>query len=295
MRKIYLLLYVVFLIFIFPTRSLAIGELEQSNASPSGSPEAEETVQPTTAPDLTQKTQETLGPLEELLKNQKLGPVWPFNPIKYAIRSSVDAGIPVNMIVLLLLLPLVATTIAATRHLIGLRGFGIFLPAALSVVFVATGPIIGIALFFLIITVSWFVKFVLKKFKIKLQYLPKAALLLWAVSLGVLGLMFLSPIYKIPGIENISIFPVLLLTLLAEDFTRIQLGKSFKKAFSLTLETMILALLSYFVLTIQDVREFALLNPEKLLLSIGVVDFVLGKYVGLRVMEIWRFKKLIKS
>jgi len=295
MRRIYLLIYVVLLIFLFPSRSLAIDDVKQSIASPSGSPEAEEIVQPTTAPDLTQKTQETLGPLEELLNNQKLGSVWPFNPMKYAIRSSVESGIPVNMIVLLLLLPLVATTIAATRHLIGLRGFGIFLPAALSVVFIATGPIVGIALFFLIITISWFVKFILKKLKIKLQYLPKAALLLWAVSLGVLGLMFLSPIYKIPGIENVSIFPILLLTLLAEDFTRIQLGKSFKTAFSLTLETMILALLSYFVLTLQSVREYALLNPEKTLVFIGLVDYILGKYVGLRVLEIWRFKKLIKS
>jgi len=199
------------------------------------------------------------------------------------------------MIVLLLLLPFVATLIAAARHLIGLRGFGIFLPAALSIVFVAIGPVVGIVIFFLIVIISWFVRFLLRKFKIKLQYLPKTALLLWSVSLGVLGLMFLSPIYKLPGIENISIFPVLLLTLLAEDFTRIQLGKSFKTAFSLTMETMILALSSYFALTLQSVREYALLNPEKFLISIGFVDYILGKYVGLRILEIWRFKKLIKS
>jgi len=199
------------------------------------------------------------------------------------------------LLVLLLLLPFVATLIAAARHLIGLRGFGIFLPAALSIVFVAIGPVVGIVIFFLIVIISWFVRFLLRKFKIKLQYLPKTALLLWSVSLGVLGLMFLSPIYKLPGIENISIFPVLLLTLLAEDFTRIQLGKSFKTAFSLTMETMILALSSYFALTLQSVREYALLNPEKFLISIGLVDYILGKYVGLRILEIWRFKKLIKS
>jgi len=249
----------------------------------------------TPVPDLTQKTEETLGPLEELLEKQELGDVWPANPIKYAIRNTVEIGIPINMIVLLLLLPIVATVIAAARHLIGLRGFGIFLPAALSVVFVATGPVAGIILFFLIISISMFIRYILKKLKIKLQYLPRAAFLLWAVSLGVLGLLFLAPIVKIPGIENISIFPVLILALLAEDFTRVQLGKSFKTAFSLTTETMILALLSYFVLTFESVREFALLNPEKLLLGIAIIDFVLGKYVGLRVLEIWKFKKLIKS
>ncbi|MFC1625125.1 7TM domain-containing protein [Patescibacteria group bacterium] len=278
----------------FPGQAYAQGRSTLS-PSPTASAEVEATPTSLPAPDLTQKTEETRGPFEELLKNQKLGPVWPSNPIKYAIRSSVKAGIPVNMIVLLLLLPIVATVIAAARHLIGLRGFGIFLPAALSVVFVATGPVVGIALFLLITIVSWFVRFVLRKLKIKLQYLPKAALLLWAVSLGVLGMMFLSPLYKIPGIENVSIFPVLILALLAEDFTRIQLGKSFKTAFSLTTETMLLALLSYFVLTMQWVQKYALFNPEKLLIGTVIIDFVIGKYVGLRVLEIWRFKKLIKS
>ena len=293
MRKS-LFLSLLLLVLAFPRLSYAQGKATLS-PSPTSSLEVEATPTLTPAPDLTQKTVETLGPLEELLENQNLGPVWPTNPIKYASRYSVKAGIPVNMIVLLLLLPFVATLIAAARHLIGLGGFGIFLPAALSVVFVAIGPIVGIVLLFLIIMVSWFVRFVLRKFKIKLQYLPKTALLLWSVSLGVLGLMFITPIYRIPGIENVSIFPVLLLTLLAEDFSRIQLGKSFKTAFSLTLETMILALSSYFVLTLQYVREFALLNPEKLLIFIGLVDYVLGKYVGLRVLEIWKFKKLIKS
>lgn len=266
-----------------------------STASPSASPISTETPIPTSAPDLTQKTVETLGPLEELLNNQKLGPAWPFNPIKYAIRASVNAGIPVNMIVLLLLLPFVATLIAGARHLIGLRGFGIFLPAALSVVFVATGPVTGIALFLLIISISMLTRFVIKKLKLKLQYLPKVAFLLWTVSLGVLGLLFLAPIVYIPGIANVSIFPVLILALLAEDFTRVQLGKSLKTAFSLTTETIILALISYFVLTFSYVKEFALLNPEALIFGVLVIDYLLGKYVGLRVLEILRFKKLIKS
>jgi len=44
-------------------------------------------------------------------------------------------------------LPAATALIAASRHLIGLRGFGIFLPAALSVSFVAIGPLLGIVVF----------------------------------------------------------------------------------------------------------------------------------------------------
>lgn len=250
---------------------------------------------PSAAPDLTQKTESTIGPLEKLLKDQKLGKVWPANPVKYAIRAAVAAGVPANTIVLLLLLPVVAAIIAAARHLIGLRGFGIFLPAALSVVFVATGPVVGIGLFLVIIAISVVFRIISRKLKLNLQYLPRMALILWLVTFGVLSVLFLAPVIRYPNLSNVSIFAVLILTLLAEDFTRVQLGKSARTAITLTTETLILALTSYAFLTLKSLQHFALLYPETLMISVFVFDLVLGKYVGLRLMELWRFRKLITA
>jgi hypothetical protein len=245
--------------------------------------------------DITQKSVESLGPLEKLLKDQKLGGIWPFNPIKYAIRSSIASGVPANTIVLLLLLPIVAFVIAFTRNVIGIRGFGIFLPAALSVVFVATGPIVGIGLFLVIVIVSTATRLILRKLKIKLQYLPRMAFILWAVVLGVLGVLFLAPVLNFSDLANVSIFAVLFLVLLAEDFTRVQLGKSVKTALNLTFETLILSLISFLFLTFQPLQWYVLLNPEVSLLLVAAADLVLGKYTGLRVMEFYRFRKLIRS
>lgn len=272
----------------------------QEIAIPSPSPDAEATESgkleeptPLPRPDITQKTEETIGPLEKLLEEQDLGPVWPTNPIKYAIRGAVGAGVPANTIVLLLLLPVVATVVAASRHLIGLRGFGIYLPASLSVVFVATGPIVGIGLFLVIVFVSVFVRTVLKRTGIRLQYLPRMALLLLFVVFGILSVLFAAPLINQPDIANVSIFPVLILVLLAEDFTKVQLGKSAKTAITLTTETLILALVSFVFLTLKPLQEYALLNPETVLLIVFVFDFLLGKYIGLRFLEIWKFRKLI--
>jgi len=252
---------------------------------------------PTPAPrsDLTQKTEETVGPLEKLLEEQELGPIWPTNPIKYAIRSAVSAGVPPNTIVLLLLLPVIAAIIAAARHLVGIRGFGIFLPAALAVTFVATGPVVGIGMFLVIVTVSTTARIILRKTKIKLQYLPRMAIILLFVVMGVLGVLFAAPILKRPDLANVSIFPVLILVLLAEDFSRVQLGKSVNTAVGLTTETLILALVSYVFLTSKQVQEFALLNPEILILIVLVFNFFMGKYIGLRLREFWRFRKLISG
>jgi len=231
----------------------------------------------------------------QLLREQKLGPVWPVNPLKYAIRAAVVTGVPANTIVLLLLLPLVAMVIAAFRHLIGLRGFGIFLPAALSVVFVATGPVVGIGLFLVIVASSTIPRIILRRLKLKLQYLPRMAMILWFVVLGVLAVLFAAPIIRQPNLANVSIFPVLILVLLAEDFSRVQLGKSIKTAINLTTETLILALVSYIFLTFKSLQIFALLNPELLLLGVFIVDLMLGRYIGLRFIELWRFRKLISG
>jgi len=266
-----------------------------SSSFVSPTPVSEPTSAPTPRPDITQNTQESTGPLESLLSAQKLGSIWPANPLKYAIRSAVDAGVPANTIVLLLLLPVVGAFIAAARHLLGIRGFGIFLPAALSVVFVAIGPILGIILFLVIIFVSSLVRIILRKTKIKLQYLPRMAILLFFMSFGVLLVLFAAPLVKRVDIINISIFPVLLLILLSQEFARIQMGKSAKVAVNLTTETLILSLISYILLILEPLQNFALLNPESLLLITFLFDFLMGKYVGLRFIEFWRFRKLISS
>lgn len=255
----------------------------------------EPTLAPTPQPDITQNNEETVGPLEQLLRDQPVGQLGPTNFLKHAIRNAVDAGVPANTIVLLLLMPVVAAIIAGARHLVGLRGFGIFLPAALSIVFLAIGPVVGIGLFLIIVSVATVTRLIMRKLKLKLQYLPRMALILWATIIGVLVALFAAPILRQPGILNVSIFPVLILTLLAEDFTKVQLGKSFRTAIDLTFETLILALASYFFLTVKPMQEFALLNPEVLLLAVAIFDLVIGRYVGLRVLEYWRFRKLINA
>jgi hypothetical protein len=129
---------------------------------------------------------------------------------------------------------------------------------------------------------------ILRGLKVKLQYLPRMALILWAAVIGVLTTLFLVPM-------DVSIFAVLILILLTEDFIRVQLGKSIKTALGLTVETLILALISFFFLTLRPLQHYVLLNPEITLISVGILDILLAKYSGLRLMEIFRFRKLIRS
>lgn len=287
-----IVLFLLALFLVFPGICQAASKSPSPESTSSALPLVVSTPEPVRI-DITQKTEEAIGPLEKLLKEQHIDNVWPFNPVKKAIRMSVESGVPANTIVLLLLLPVVATVIAATRQIIGIRGFGIFLPAALSVTFVAIGPILGLILFITIVVISTLVRMITRKLKLKLQYLPRMALILWFVSFGILGILFASPLINYSPLKNVSIFPVLVLTLLTEDFTRIQLGKSIKTAVAITYQTIVLSLISYLFLTLAPLQRYVLLNPE---ISLGVtfiLDILLGRYLGLRFMEYQRFRKLI--
>lgn len=241
--------------------------------------------------DLTQPTVEIKGRLERYLEEQDLGPVSPTNFLRYAIKRAVSQGVPPNTMVLVLLFPVIASIIAVARHLIGLRGFGIYIPAVLSVAFVATGMVAGIALFMVILLIGTYGMKLLRK--LKMQYLPRMALLLWLVSLGVLATILVAPNIGIEGLANLNIFPILILMLLAENFNEVQMGKSRREATELTIETLILALLSAMIISLDFVQRFALLHAEAMILVVAVVDIAVGKYVGLRLTEYLRFRKLV--
>jgi len=274
--------------------SIATGSAEATAAAMTATPAAQLIVEKATVKkqDITETQGPTVGKLGQYVLSRPQSPLGVTNFLQYAIRLAILSGMPGSTIVLVLLFPLVAAMIAAARHLIGLRGFGIFTPAVLSVAFVATGIVTGIFLFVIILSTATLSKNVLKK--AKLQYLPRMALLLWFVCVGVLVVLLGAPLLQLQNLMTLSIFPILILVLLAETFIEVQFSKSKREATELTVETIILALISSLVLSLEMVQRFAMIYPELLLLGVGVFDVFMGRYVGLRYTEYRKFKKLLK-
>lgn len=214
------------------------------------------------------------------------------NIFQSVIAQAIASGVSEETIILFLLLPLVASLVATARHLFGFRGFGILIPTAIALAFVATGISTGILVFLAILLVATFARGILPK--LRLHYLPRMALLLWLVSLAVLILIFISPLLGLGQLMAISIFPVLILILLAEDFVAVQIGKSLREATRLTLETIVIALLGYAVFKFQPLQAFALNQPHWVVFAPLVLNLLVGRFTGLRLLEYWRFKKLLR-
>ncbi|MBT3249185.1 MAG: hypothetical protein HN846_02695 [Candidatus Pacebacteria bacterium] len=215
------------------------------------------------------------------------------NLLQQAIRNAVKEGVPPNVIVLVLLFPLVSSFIAASRHIIGLRGFGIYIPAVLSIALVSTGIIEGIAMFLVIVFVALPAKKILTRFK--LPYLPRTAILLWFVSLAILGILLLAPLINMVTLMTVNIFSIMILVLLAENFLDAQGKTKPMDAIALTVETLSLALLSSFILQWEALQKFALLQPELLTMITLGINFIVGKFSGLRFAEYFRFRSLMEE
>ena len=243
-------------------------------------------------PDLTESEGEVKDKLTKYLEEQPIKELSVINFFQHIIRDAVSKGVPVNTVVLIVLFPAIVALIAASRHLLGLKGFGVFTPAIVAVGFLATGIVAGVVLFGVIILSATFGRVMIRK--LKMPYMPRMSLLLWWVSMVVLGLVVGSVYIPMTGIlTQLSIFPLLLLILLAEKFIDVQTTRGMNEAIEMTVETLILASVSYFVMELESVQKFVLTYPEMLIVGIAMFNVFLGKFSGLRLNEYLRFKSIM--
>lgn len=243
--------------------------------------------------DLTQPTDGVKSKLVKLIEEHPAGELSWNNFLRYAIERAVGKGVPANTLVLVILFPLAVTLVAASRHLIGIRGTGILTPALLSVAFLATGIWAGVILFGLILAVTILSRSLLKNFR--LQYLPRVALLLWFVSAGVLAVLFGAGEWGYDNLTSIGIFPILILMLLSETFIDLQSGRSVSEARTLVIQTVGLAIITSLILGWEMVQRAVILWPEIIFFGLAIIDIFMGKYTGLRLSEYLLFGRVVKD
>jgi hypothetical protein len=219
---------------------------------------------------------------------QQLGPL---NFLSYAVHYMINRGVPINSLYLVLMLPVMATIIAAARQIVGVKSFGIFVPTVTALSFLATGLKYGLVLFLAIIIVGTLARLIARKFR--LLYLPRMAIVLSMLALTVFGMFLLGAVFGLREFIGISIFPLLIMTVLAEHFIAVQIEQGYKTALKLTVETLIVSIIGYLIGDWAVFKTTILAYPELVLLTF-VFNFLLGKFAGLRLVEYIRFRNVFK-
>lgn len=209
------------------------------------------------------------------------------------IHFFLNQGVPFETVALLLMLPIIATFIAFLRQVVGIKAFGIYTPLIITFAFLATNGLkYGIVIFAVVILVGMLMRFFLKPFR--LLYLPRVAIMLSIVALIILVMLTFGGNLKRTGLAAVSIFPILIMITLVEKFIAVQIEKGNRTAIILTLETLIISVIGYFIASWETLIQLLATAPWIVLLTIPINIF-LGKWTGLRLAEYWRFKDVIKK
>lgn len=229
---------------------------------------------------------------EEILKLLEKRPVLEPSVLRfipYWVQESIRLGIPANTIILILLVPVLATIVAFMRLVIGLPSLEMLVPIILSFTFVALGIAPGLIVLFAVIAASFFSRLILKR--VSIMHLPKRSLSLFFLSFFVFAALTVSVAFDIGDARTISIFPVLILILLGDKVVSVQLHKSMQETILITSVTILLGVLGYLLAVFTPVRNLIVLYPEVVLLVVPL-DIMLGRYFGMRLTEYFRFNAL---
>jgi transglutaminase-like putative cysteine protease len=207
-------------------------------------------------------------------------------PIMRAWARVVRAQVPLGALTLILVLPIIATMVVVARIVVGLEAFGMFGPVIVSLAFITTGLWWGTFIFIVIVGLGVGLRAGLQR--LRLQAAARLAILIALVSAVMGGLTLVGATLGVGPLLNVSIFPMVIMSNVIENFAATQVELGTGQAVRMTLSTLLLSVTCYLVVDRAGLQSLVLAYPEILLATV-VVDVLLGKWRGLRLLEYLRF------
>jgi transglutaminase-like putative cysteine protease len=209
-----------------------------------------------------------------------------------AWSKAVVAQVPLQAINLILVLPVIACIVVIFRTVIGIETFGTFAPVIVSLAFLMTGLTWGLVIFCVIVGVGVVFRAMLQWLRI--QLVARLAVLIALVSAMMAGLTVVGAYFGVGALLNVSIFPMVIMSNVIENFTTTQVESGTREALRLTFNTLLVCAACYLTIELGGLQSIVLSFPEVLIGVIGL-EVLLGKWRGLRLLEYVRFHDLART
>lgn len=217
-----------------------------------------------------------------------------------------------NSVILLVTLPIVTTLTGIFRHIIGLKSLSVHAPIILTFAFYQLGSIIynedkseiafehnfgrglvfGLILFVIVLTTTTLLYSLIRR--ARMHYVPKTTLVLLGTSVTILfSFVVGTRLFDRKGLIYLDAFSIIMIATLSEVFISKLARKDLKETIVVSLQTLITALLSYIVISLPQSREVILNYTFVVIVVILIVNLYIGKFLGLRISEFWRFRELL--
>lgn len=217
--------------------------------------------------------------------------ITPLNALSYAISTMVEKGVPSNTLLLILMLPVIATMVAFFKQVVGLSTMGVYTPSIITLSFIALDIKFGLFIFVVILLFGSLGRFFLRRYR--LLYIPRMSILLSMVSLLILGILFLGAHFDISRLVSISVFPMLIMSTMVEKFITMQSQQGIRQALIMMGSTLLVSSACYFVVEWSVLKTLILAHPEVIFLFL-IANIFLGRWTGLRLLEYIRFREIFR-
>jgi hypothetical protein len=197
-----------------------------------------------------------------------------------------------RVVELLLLLPVAALIICLFRNVIGLPSFGTFAPALIGLAFRELHSLPGILIFAAILLIGWVLRRALDPYH--LLQVPRIAVTLSLITSVLIGLIVAANHYGAAATTYIALFPMIILTGMVERFWTLEVEDGTSASFKTLAQTLFIATVIALVLSLHALVRQLFRYPETLGLVMAA-QLLIGRYTGYRLMELWRFRDLIKG
>lgn len=210
----------------------------------------------------------------------------------------IQNGVSMQTVFLLLALPFLALFVSFSRQLIGLKTFSMYEPLVLAyaLYFISPTFVEGVRIGLPIIFIAWAVSEITRRVfeKFRLHYISKVSLKLSLASIIILGLMSFAAYYNLVSFTKVNAFAVILLITLVESVSLFQVKIGSLKTNLVSMETLLVAILSYMFLASTWVETKLIASPYLVFIPI-FLNFFVGRLQGLRVSEFIRFRDIFKN
>ncbi|MEP5569126.1 MAG: UUP1 family membrane protein [Halioglobus sp.] len=190
---------------------------------------------------------------------------------------------------LLLLMPLGALVVVILRNLVGIRTSGTFMPILITLAFLQTGLLIGLALFLMVVGTGLIVRSYLTRLNLLLVPRIAAVLVVVIIIYGAIGIGG----HKL-GFEwslSVTVFPMIILSWTIERMSILWDEEGPHEVFIQGGGSLLTASLAYVLMSNQIVADSVFLYPEALLILLAIIIGI-GSYSGYRLSDLRRFEPM---
>jgi len=220
----------------------------------------------------------------------------------------IDNGtIPQGTLIMVIMLPVIATMLGFARHIIGIKSLGLYAPIILTYAYfrlglsaqgetwsdqVYYGIKVGLILSATVLLTSYLAHIITKQLRV--HYFPKIALVLTAVATSVYVLIIIADLTDKQTFQYTGFLPIILIATISEQFVSILAKKNLRVATSLTITTVLLSMATFSLVIFEPFQNLFLDYPYLIIVTI-LINMLIGRFTGLRISEYLRFKDILNQ